>query len=95
MDQGPGPSHDARSRKSSGGTLGAISEDLKSAVVDSGRFTSGPVDLIVMDGAVKTLTTEWVEEGGRILESLRVDSIPDDLIHKGKQSYFRFWVSRK
>ena len=38
-----------------------------------------PLDLILMDGAIKSVSKEYIEEGGMVMESLRVDSIPSYL----------------
>ena len=38
-----------------------------------------PLDLIMMDGNIKTIQKEYIEEGGMIMEDLRVDSIPSYL----------------
>lgn len=61
------------SKRSSKATLSQISELTSTSIKPKFK----PLDLIVMDGNIKSLTTEWVEEGGMIFEKLRVESIPE------------------
>ena len=43
------------------------------------RDLGKPLDLILMDGTIKTVQKEYIEEGGMIFEDMRVDSIPSYL----------------
>ena len=38
-----------------------------------------PLDLILMDGNIKSVAKEYIEEGGMIMEDLHVESIPSYL----------------
>ena len=62
------------SKRSSARTLDQIS-DLSSSKM---MYQKQP-DLIIMDGKLKTVTKEYIEEGGMIFETSKIDSLPDIL----------------
>lgn len=57
------------SKRSSLKTLDQVSELSK----DLGK----PLDLIVMDGAIKSVQKTYIEEGGMVLEDTEIGSLPD------------------
>ena len=57
------------SKRSSMKTMDQISEISR----DFGQ----PLDLVLMDGTIKTLKEEYYEEGGMVMQSLHIDTLPD------------------
>ena len=41
------------------------------------RDLGQPLDLILMDGNIKTVKEEYYEEGGMVMQSLHIDSVPE------------------
>ena len=56
-------------RKSSSKTLDQITE--------LSRDLGKPLDLVKMDGKIKSIHIDYVEEGGLVMESLKLDSLPE------------------